>query len=361
MSIQNTIQWYDDHVDDVAPLYEKAAPEQLHRWFSDLLPPLGLVIDVGAGTGRDAAWFASKGLEVVAVEPSAGMRAEANARRPDSNIEWVDDRMPSLSRTLSLGLAADLVFLGAVWMHVPPEDRRRAFRKLVSLTRSGGRIVMSLRKGPDDGRGFYPASVLEIECLARDHGLIVERVERLEDLGGRDAVSWECVVLRLIDDGTGALPLLRHVILNDAKTTTYKLGLLRSLCRVAAGAAGMARETDDDHVNVAARSGGPDLAAALRAPACSQPSSESRQLLGGHAARILQRRRCGNCVGKDSCDQTSGSALSFPRTTRKPSIPRWGRSSGRSPGCLPTTRPIRTDREFSRAKRPKLAPAPGLA
>ena len=37
----------------------------------------------------------------------------------------------------------------------------------------------------------------------------------------------------MADDGTGALPLLRHVILNDAKSATYKLGLLRALCRAA--------------------------------------------------------------------------------------------------------------------------------
>ena len=54
--------------------------------------------------------------------------------------------------------------------------------------------------------------------------------------------------MRLPDDGTGALPLLRHVILHDDKSATYKLGLLRSLCRIADGWAGMARETEDGHV-----------------------------------------------------------------------------------------------------------------
>ena len=39
---------------------------------------------------------------------------------------------------------------------------------------------------------------------------------------------------------SGALPLLRHVILNDAKSSTYKLALLRSLCRIADGSAGLA-------------------------------------------------------------------------------------------------------------------------
>jgi hypothetical protein len=47
----------------------------------------------------------------------------------------------------------------------------------------------------------------------------------------RPAVSWTGVALRLPNDGTGALPLLRYVILNDQKCATYKLGLLRALCR----------------------------------------------------------------------------------------------------------------------------------
>ena len=39
------------------------------------------------------------------------------------------------------------------------------------------------------------------------------------DLQGRPDISWTSVVLRLPDDGTGALPLLRHLILMDAKSS----------------------------------------------------------------------------------------------------------------------------------------------
>ena len=46
------------------------------------------------------------------------------------------------------------------------------------------------------------------------------------------------------------MPLLRHVVLNDAKSSTYKLALLRAVARIADGAGGMARLVDDDHVAV---------------------------------------------------------------------------------------------------------------
>jgi SAM-dependent methyltransferase len=251
-SVQNTVQWYDEHAAELAPRYEGMHPDVVHEWIIPLLPEApGLVIDIGAGTGRDAAWFVSKGFEVVAVEPSFGMRAEAERLHPDPKIKWMADRLPSLSMTLRLGIAADVVFLGAVWMHLPADDRPRAFRKLVSLTKSGGLIAISIRNGPPDNvRGFHAASVDEVERLARGHGLAVMHVSHAKDLSRRDDVSWDYVALRLPDDGTNALPLLRHIVLNEDKTTSYKLGLLRSLCRAADGSAGMARESGDDHVAV---------------------------------------------------------------------------------------------------------------
>ena len=54
--------------------------------------------------------------------------------------------------------------------------------------------------------------------------------------------------MRLPDDGTGALTLLRHLILNDQKSASYKLGLLRALCRAADGQAGLVVAEDDDTV-----------------------------------------------------------------------------------------------------------------
>ncbi|MEQ1853976.1 MAG: class I SAM-dependent methyltransferase, partial [Chthoniobacteraceae bacterium] len=135
---------------------------------SNLLPSgNGIVLDVGAGTGRDAAWLASRGLEVVAVEPSTAMREEARRRHADARIQWINDSLPDFRQASRLGLTFDFILLSAVWMHIPESDRARAFRKLVTLLKPGGVIAMSLRQGPaDSDRGMHPVSEPEIERLA---------------------------------------------------------------------------------------------------------------------------------------------------------------------------------------------------
>ena len=143
----------------------------------------------GAGTGRDAGAFAAAGYDVVAVEPSPSMRAEAERRHASSRIRWLPDTLPGLAATSRLGLAADLVSLSAVWQHVAPPDRPHAFRKLVGLLRSGGLLALTLRHGPDDGRGGHPVSPAEVEALARSHGMQVLRAVGAADRQGRPGVS----------------------------------------------------------------------------------------------------------------------------------------------------------------------------
>ena len=246
------IAWYDANADAAAARYEGVPPERLHGWLTDLLPAApAAALDVGAGSGRDAAWLRSRDYDVVAVEPSPRMRTIARERHAESAISWLADSLPALRRTLRTGLAFDVILLSAVWMHVAPSDRGRAFRKLVNLLKPGGLIALSLRHGPAEAtRAMHAVSADEIRRLARDHGALVERCVTAEDHLGRPDVRWTQVAVRLPDDGTGALPLLRHVILNDEKSSTYKLALLRVLCRIADSAAGLARHPDDDQVAV---------------------------------------------------------------------------------------------------------------
>ena len=246
----DSIARYNSDAAALAARYESVAAAQIYSSIRDLIPSgPGLALDVGAGSGRDAAWLSSLGHEVVAVEPSTAMAREGRRRHAQHTIRWLDDRLPDLSATHRLGLAFDLVLAGAVWMHVPPVHRQRAFRKLVTLLKPSGVFILTLRNGPDElGRPMWPTSVGEIEALARAHGLAVIRSISTHDQLGRDDISWTTMCLQLPDDSTAALPLLRGIILNDDKASTYKLALLRSIARVADTAAGLALERRDEDV-----------------------------------------------------------------------------------------------------------------
>lgn len=180
--------WYDANAGRLAAAYESLPPGAGCAWFADLLPPApGLVIDVGAGTGRNAAWLAGLGHEVVAVEPSVAFRARGLLLHPDARVTWLDDRLPSLGRLLRLGVAADAVVLSAVWQHVAPGDRPRAVRKLASLLRSGVVLAITLRNGPSEpGRAMHGTSLQEVETLARSAGMAVVRTEMADDALGLD-------------------------------------------------------------------------------------------------------------------------------------------------------------------------------
>jgi len=234
--MSDTVGPYDAKAGILAERYETARADAVHAALLQFIPHGHnlIALDVGAGSGRDAAWLASLGYDVVAVEPAAGMRVEGQRRHPDPRIRWLEDRLPDLTGVNRLGLAFDLIMLSAVWMHVPPPVRARAFRKLATLLKPGGTMLMSLRDGPHDpDRPMWATPPGEVEAFARAHGLAVLRSVNTPDQLCRPNVRWTSMCLRLPDDGAGALPLLRGVILNDEKSSTYKLGLLRAIARFA--------------------------------------------------------------------------------------------------------------------------------
>ncbi|WP_200197375.1 class I SAM-dependent methyltransferase, partial [Halorhodospira abdelmalekii] len=104
MSDPASITWYHDRAAQIAEQYEQLDFAQVHNWLCERLPASGaLVLDVGAGSGRDAAWLADQGQDVVAVEPAAALREEAKRRHPQPSIRWLDDALPELAAVHRLG------------------------------------------------------------------------------------------------------------------------------------------------------------------------------------------------------------------------------------------------------------------
>ena len=197
-SAEDVFAGYNRLAGEIVPDYESLAFEEVHPATLDMLPSSpAAILDVGAGTGRDAAWFARRGHEVVAVEPSRELRRAGRELHESPAIKWIDDCLPDLGVVCDTEPAFDLIWLSAMWMHVAPGDRSRAFETLAALLKPGGGMMFSLRLGPlPPERPMAVVSAGEITELARGCGLEISRATEHEDAAGRPEISWEMVWLR---------------------------------------------------------------------------------------------------------------------------------------------------------------------
>jgi SAM-dependent methyltransferase len=238
--------FYDVNAQQLAEQYLSKSFEEVHSAWAEFLPvilnkPNARILDLGAGAGRDSKYLAEQGeakdVSIIAVEPAKLLAEIGQQQTQGLNVKWVEDSLPALDVVSRQEVSFDLILLSAVWMHIPKSDRPRAIRKLANLLKPGAKLVISLRHGPSgDERKMHDVSTEELELLAKTVGLsVVLKTEHDSDKLGRDTVHWQTVVLQLPDDGSGAFPFIRHVALNDGKSATHKLALMRVLLRIADG------------------------------------------------------------------------------------------------------------------------------
>lgn len=195
-------------MDDIIATYEDAAERLIARYDAfdcaelyapviDLLPrdPVR-ALDIGAATGRDAAWFAGQGHTVVAVEPVRAFREAGQRLHAGAAITWIDDRLPDLAQ-VPAGTPFGLVTLSGVWQHLDDAARGIAMPRLGALMASGGLLVISLRHGPGtDGRRVFPIAADATIALAGRAGLALVRrreTESSQPVNRAMGVTWTWV------------------------------------------------------------------------------------------------------------------------------------------------------------------------
>ena len=176
--------------------YESLSFEKVHKYLLQYYPTApAAVLDIGAGSGRDAAALARKGYFVDAVEPTLS-RLEAAQQLHTEQIQWLHDGLPELSQTLSLSKRYDLILMIGVFFHLAPEERAVALANCAKLLLPGGRISMSLRHGPiPKDRHMFDVSDEELLQYAADLGLQKVHYQVHDaDSFGRDSVHWSSFV-----------------------------------------------------------------------------------------------------------------------------------------------------------------------
>ena len=192
-----TVRYYDEFADSVADTYEQVDFSDPLRKYIDLLPAHAGLLDIGSGSGRDAAHLIGMGYDVQIADASARLLDAAVSRHPELSGRTTHASLPGPLPYKDGRFAG--VSAWAVLMHIPAESQLSAFAEIARVVREGGILAYSVnteRSGMNEsgidsrGRLFVCRDSDLWEDLHIESGFTtIERVET-NDITGRAGIRW---------------------------------------------------------------------------------------------------------------------------------------------------------------------------
>ncbi len=195
----NTQVYYDTNAVKITREYENVPGSRFLAQIIDEIPKEGKVLDLGCGSGRDAAYLYSLGFDVYGLDGSEAMLEEAKKLHEELTdrlfFQVLPGHIPFEDESL------DAVVSIACLMHFDPDKIRRICLEMFRVLKQGGKALASIRRPlerstPVDpfGRYYTPISTKDWEGLFCDTGFRVIRITKDGDALGRD-LTWNSFLL----------------------------------------------------------------------------------------------------------------------------------------------------------------------
>lgn len=238
---RDTVEYYDRHAAEVSERYESASGG-VASFFPFAFAKGERVLDIGAGTCRDAAVLLRLGIDVHAVEPSSGLRARAAVLHPELCGRVYDGALPGRLPPEVAG-PYDGILASAVLMHIAEAELFDAAFAIRERLRAGGKLLVSIPARRGDvpaggerdaaGRLMVMRSPAQLKLLFERLGFTLESEWSSADSLGREGYDWVTLLFRYAGSAPRPIDRIESILNADRKVATYKLALLRSLCDTA--------------------------------------------------------------------------------------------------------------------------------
>jgi SAM-dependent methyltransferase len=148
---------------------------------SDMTPCRAL--ELGAGSGTNAVWLASRGWRTTAVDwsPVGLANGRAKAEAAGLKVDWLEH---NLFEWTPPARSFDLVVI--VYLHLSPEERQPVYARAAAAVAPGGRMLIVGHdrlnategvSGPPDPARLFTAEEIGRELRSTDPELVIERAE----------------------------------------------------------------------------------------------------------------------------------------------------------------------------------------
>ena len=181
-----------------AATYDDAHVDSLHEIFRSHACSTSRVLEVGGGSGRDAAFMVEQGCDTTYTDGCREMVGQAVRLHPELAKNARMAAFPLSEDDDLLGERFDLVLCIAVIMHLDDTCLEHFASQLAMLTTLGGHLVLSHSSGRQDltanrdaiGRLFRERSTKAVAQTFEVLGFEVKRQTEDSDGMGRRSISW---------------------------------------------------------------------------------------------------------------------------------------------------------------------------
>ena len=196
---QDTLDYYNRNAHQIADSYEIQRPHRLYELISLFFKTADhITLDLGCGSGQDAAHLKSKDYKVIGLDASEEMIREAKIRHP--GIEFRNGSLPALSDLMDA--CVDNLLCSGVFMHLGEEDLIPAAINCRRVMKEQGVLILTFRdndsnssQSPGDTRLFTIISPGRLAMLFESLGMRVLYQEMANDLTGRGH-QWQTLIVQ---------------------------------------------------------------------------------------------------------------------------------------------------------------------
>lgn len=199
-----TLTAYNTQAAKLTSSYESANLSTIHALLMrHLSPPPAAILDLGCGSGRDAAFLHARGYAVTALDASPAMLKEITIRHPELAGRLQEKSFPLPPDDPLLAAPFDAVTCFAMLMHVPDHDLFECARQFSLLLKPGGVLIFSVSTGrtglvdnrDEMGRLYIERPPDQLRQLLEELGFRLLARQEQPDFQGR-SLTWTVLVMR---------------------------------------------------------------------------------------------------------------------------------------------------------------------
>ena len=155
--MQKTLSYYDENARELSYRYESAKVDHMHTLMKSTFPFESSLLEIGCGSGRDAGFMFQNGYEILAIDGSREMIAEAKRCHPELAESLQAMKIPD--ELYFEPASFDGVYSIATLMHLQKDAIDRTFEIIAALLKAGGKFLFSISIQRDDvddgGKGLF--------------------------------------------------------------------------------------------------------------------------------------------------------------------------------------------------------------